>query len=72
MSIKRRCINENTSTQFLETIAVLPTLNAETVDKPLVKSTSKISNVMDAVAPIKTKWRKTKLQIHYELHRQSL
>ena len=78
-----------------------PTVSAESVDELLHKFNWKISNVMDAVAPIKTKmtlirkktpwrntmmvkalktecrkakskWRKTKLQIHHDLYKISL
>lgn len=99
--VKKRYINKNTRPQFMENIAMLPTLSAELVDEFLDNFNWKISNVMDAVAPIKTKtilsrqktpwrntlmikalktecrkaerkWRKTKLQIHYDLYKQSL
>ncbi|KAK0134690.1 hypothetical protein N1851_029706 [Merluccius polli] len=55
VSVKRRYINENTSATFLEAIAMSPTVSAESVDELLDKFNWKISTVMDAVAPIKTK-----------------
>ena len=55
VSVKRRYINENTSAKFMEAIAMSPTVSAESVDELLDKFNWKISNVMDAVAPIKTK-----------------
>ncbi|XP_061641446.1 transcriptional repressor scratch 2-like [Phyllopteryx taeniolatus] len=56
----------------METIAVPQTVNAETVDEILDNFTWKISNVMNAVAPIKTKtilrrprtpWRSTMMEL---------
>lgn len=47
---KKRFINEKASTRFTETIAVSPTVNAETIDELLDKFTWKSSNVMDTVA----------------------
>ncbi|KAK0139813.1 hypothetical protein N1851_023256 [Merluccius polli] len=55
VSVKRRYINENTSAKFMEAIAMSPTVSAESVDELLDQFNWKISNVMDAVAPIKTK-----------------
>ena len=78
-----------------------PTVSAETVDELLDNFNCKISNVIDTIAPFKTKmtltrqrtpwrntlmvkalktecrkaerkWRKTKLQIHNDLYKQSL
>ncbi len=101
VSIRKRYINENTSVKFMEAIAMSPTMSAETVDELLDNFNVKVSNVMDTVAPIKTKmtlsrqrtpwrntmmvkalktecrkaerkWRKTKLQIHHDLYKQSL
>ena len=53
--VKRRYINENTSAKFMEAIAMSPTVSAESVDELLDRFNWKISNVTDAVAPIKTK-----------------
>ena len=55
VSVKRRYINENTSAKFTEAIAMSPTVSAESVDELLDEFNWKISNVMNAVAPIKTK-----------------
>lgn len=55
VSVKKRYINKNTSAQFMETIAMLPPVSAETVDKLLDKFNRKISNVMHADAAFKTK-----------------
>lgn len=51
---KKRLINENASTQFMETIAASPTINAETIEELLDKFTWKILNAMDTVATNKT------------------
>lgn len=85
----------------MEAIALLSSMSSEFVDGLLDHFNLKILNVMDAVAPIRTKstwskqktpwrntimvislkrecrkaerkWRKTKLQIHYELTKKSL
>lgn len=101
VSVRKRYINENTSAKFMEVIALSSTVSAETVDELLENFNSKISNVMDTIAPVKTKmilsrkrtpwrntmmvkalktecrkaerkWRKTKLQIHHDLYKQSL
>ena len=55
VSVKRRYINENTSAKFMEAIAMSPIVSAESVDELLDKFNWKMSNVMDVVAPIKTK-----------------
>ena len=55
VSARKRYINENTSVKFVETIAMSPTVNAETIDELLENFNCKISSVMDAVAPFKTK-----------------
>ena len=55
VSVKRRYINENTSAKFIDAIAMSPTVSAESVDELLDKFNWKISNIMDVVAPIKTK-----------------
>uniref|UniRef100_A0A8C5HYQ9 Reverse transcriptase domain-containing protein n=1 Tax=Gouania willdenowi TaxID=441366 RepID=A0A8C5HYQ9_GOUWI len=68
--LKKRYINENTSAQFMEAIAMTPTLSAETVDDLLDEYNRNVCNVIDVVAPIKTKrkpntqktpWRRTEI-----------
>lgn len=53
--VRKRYLNDNTSDKFMDAISMSPTVSAETVDELLDNFNSRNSNVMDAVAPIKTK-----------------
>ena len=101
VSVRRRCINDNTSVRFMEAISLTPSISADSVDILLDSFNSKVKNVIDDIAPIivskKTNrqksvwrrstavqtmkrqcrkaermWRKTKLEIHYSIYKDSL
>ena len=60
VSFRKRFINENTSVKFMEAIVMSPTVSAETVDELLDNFNCKISNVIDTIAPFKTKMTLTR------------
>ncbi len=101
VSVRKRCINENTSVLFMKAISLTPSISADTVDLLLDSFNSKVKNVIDDIAPIKVSkkngrqksfwrkstavqnmkrqcrkaermWRKTKLEIHYSIYKDSL
>ncbi len=101
VSVRKRCINENTSVLFMEAISSTPRISADSVDLLLDSFNSKVKNVIDDIAPIKVSkktgtqksvwrkstavqnmkrqcrkaermWRKTKLEIHYSIYKDSL
>ncbi len=101
VSVRKRCINENTSVLFMKAISLTPSISADSVDLLLDSFNSKVGNVIDDIAPIKVSkkngrqksfwrkstavqnmkrqcrkaewmWRKTKLEIHYSIYKDSL
>ncbi len=101
VSVRKRCINENTSVLFMKAISLTPSISADSVDLLLDSFNSKVKNVIDDIAPIKVSkkngrqksfwrkstavqnmkrqcrkaelmWRKTKLEIHYSIYKDSL
>ncbi len=101
VSVRKRCINENTSALFMKAISLTPSISADSVDLLLDSFNSKVKNVIDGIAPIKVSkktgrqksfcrksivvqsmkrqcrkaermWRKTKLEIHYSIYKDSL
>ncbi len=101
VSVRKRCINENTSVLFMKAISLTPSISADSVDFLLDSFDSKVKNVIDDIAPIKVSkkngrqksfwrkstavqnmkrqcrkaermWRKTKLEIHYSIYKDSL
>ncbi len=101
VSVRKRCINENTSVLFMKAISLTPSISADSVDPLLDSFNSKVKNVIDDIAPIKVSkkngrqksfwrkstavqnmkrqcrkaermWRKTKLEIHYSIYKDSL
>ncbi len=101
VSVRKRCINENTCVLFMEAISSTPSISADSVDLLLDSFNSKVKNVIDDIAPIKVSkktgrqksfwrkstavqsmkrqcrkaermWRKTKLEIHYSIYKDSL
>ncbi|KAL0148215.1 hypothetical protein M9458_056447 [Cirrhinus mrigala] len=101
VSVRKRCINENTSVLFMKAISSMPSISADSVDLLLESFNSKVKNVIDDIAPVKVSkttgrqksswrkstavqsmkrqcrkaermWRKTKLEIHYSIYKDSL
>ncbi len=101
VSVRKRCINENTSALFMEAISLTPSNSADSIDLLLDSFNSKVKNVIDVIAPEKVSkktgrqkspwrkstaaqnmkrqcrkaermWRKTKLDIHYSIYKDSL
>ncbi len=101
VSVRKRCINENTSVLFMKAISLTPSISADSVDPLLDSFNSKVKNVIDDIALIKVSkktgrqksvwrkstavqnmkrqcrkaermWRKTKLEIHYSIYKDSL
>ncbi len=101
VSVRKRCINENTSVLFMKAISLTPSISADSVDLLLDSFNSKVENFIDDIAPIKVSkkngrkksfwrkstavqnmkrqcrkaermWRKTKLEIHYSIYKDSL
>ncbi len=101
VSVRKRCINENTSVLFMKSISLTPSISADSVDLLLDSFNSKVKNVIDDIAPIKVSkktgrqksfwrkstavqsmkrqcrkaermWRKTKLEIHYSIYKDTL
>ncbi len=101
VSVRKRCINENTSVLFMKAMSLTPSISADSVDLLLDSFDSKVKNVIDDIAPIKVSkkngrqksfwrkstavqnmkrqcrkaermWRKTKLEIHYSIYKDSL
>ncbi len=54
VSVRKRCINENTSVQFMEAISSTPSISADSVDILLDSFNSKVKNVTDDIAPEKS------------------
>ncbi|XP_073804016.1 uncharacterized protein isoform X1 [Danio rerio] len=55
VSVRKRCINENTSEQFMKAISLAPSISADSVDSLLDLFNSKIENVINDIAPVKVK-----------------
>ncbi len=93
VSVRKRCINENTSALFMKAISLTPSISADSVDLLLDSFNLKVKNVIDDIAPTKVilekinssllsmkrqckkaerMWRKTKLEIHYSIYKDSL
>ncbi len=101
VSVRKRCINENTSALFMKAISLTSSISADSVDLLLDSFNSKVKNVIDDIAPVKVSkktgrqkspwgkstavqsmkrqcrkaermWRKTKLEIHYSIYKDSL
>ncbi len=53
VSVRKRCINENTSVLFMKAISLTPSISADSVDLLLDSFNSKVKNVIDDIAPIK-------------------
>ncbi len=53
VSVRKRCINENTSVLFMKEISLTPSISADSVDLLLDSFNSKVKNVIDDIAPIK-------------------
>ncbi len=53
VSVRKRCINENTSAPFMKAISLTPSISADSVDLHLDSFNSKVKNVIDDIAPIK-------------------
>ncbi len=52
-SVRKRCINENTSALFMEAISLTPSIYADSVDLLMDSFNSKVKNVIDDIAPVK-------------------
>ncbi len=68
VSVRKRCINENTSVLFMKAISLTPSISADSVDLLLDSFNSKVENIIDDIAPIKvskktgrqkSSWRKS-------------
>ena len=99
-AVKRRRINANTSTEFMDRLS-FPPPRSSSVNDILENFNSTIRNAIDSVAPVRSstipnkikapwrnspsvrskkiscrkaerKWRKTNLQIHYDIYKESL
>ncbi len=53
VSVRKRCINENTSSLFMKAIPLTPSISADSVDLLLDYFISKVQNVIDDIAPVK-------------------
>ncbi len=53
VSVRKRCINENTSVLFMKAISLTPSISADSVDLLLDSFDSKVKNVIDYIALIK-------------------
>ncbi len=53
VSVRNRCINENTSVLFIKAIYLTPSISADSVDLLLDLFNSKVENVIDDIALIK-------------------
>ncbi len=53
VSVRKRCINENTSVLFMKAISLTPSISADSVDLLLDSFNSEVKNVIDDIAPIK-------------------
>ncbi len=53
VSVRKRCINLNTSALFMKAISLTPSISADSVDLLLDSFNSKVNNVIDGIAPIK-------------------
>ncbi|KAK9973180.1 hypothetical protein ABG768_023923 [Culter alburnus] len=55
ISVKKRCLNENTSALFMKAISLTPSISADSVDFLLDSFNSKVQNVIDNIAPVKVR-----------------
>ncbi len=53
VSVRKRCINENTSALFMKAISLTPSISADSVVLLLDSFNSKVKNVIDDIAPVK-------------------
>ena len=96
--IKKRHINDGTCAVFTQSFTSSPILSSSSVDDLVHSFTSKVTTIIDSIAPVRTKiltgkkkaswrnttlvkkqkricrqaerkWRKTKLQVHYEIYK---
>ena len=99
--ISKRYITENTSDQFIQAFSTTAPLSRFSANDLVEDFTLKITNIIDAIAPMKSKvfpnkkkspwrntilvqlerkecrkaerrWRKTKLQVHYDIYKDKL
>ncbi len=52
VSVRKRCINENTSELFVKAISWTPSISADSVDPLLDLFNSKVLNVIDDISPV--------------------
>ncbi len=57
VSVRKRCINENTSVLFMKAISSMPSISADSVDLLLDSINSKVKKVIDDIAPVKEDWQ---------------
>ncbi len=55
VSVRKRCINENTSVLFMKAISLTPSISADSVDLLLDSFDSKVKNVIDDISPVSLK-----------------
>ncbi len=53
VSVRKRCINENTNELFMKAISLTPSISTDSVDLLLDSFNSKVKNVIDDIAPVK-------------------
>ncbi len=52
VTVRKRCINENTSVPFMKAISLTPSISADSIDLLLDSFNSKVKNVIDGIAPV--------------------
>ncbi|XP_051996155.1 uncharacterized protein LOC127653511 [Xyrauchen texanus] len=55
VSVKKRCLNENTSVLFMKAVSLTPSISADSVDFLLDSFNSKVKSVIDDIAPVKVR-----------------
>ncbi len=72
LSVRKRCINENTSALFMNSISLTPSISADSLDLLLDSFNSKVENVIDDISPLNLCLQDMKLEIHYSIYKNSL
>ncbi|KAL0985004.1 hypothetical protein UPYG_G00151730 [Umbra pygmaea] len=55
LSVKKRCLNENTRVLFMKTLSLTPSISADSVDFLLDSFNSKVKSAIDDIAPVKVR-----------------
>ncbi len=71
VSVRKRCINGNTSALFMKALYLTPSISEDSVELLLDSFNSKIKNVIDDIAPVKVNKKTGRQKIILEKNNSS-